>query len=70
MGPLEATIHNVTKLVNEKEKECLQLQQYWLQSQNELVTISKKSGELSEDMAHLKMRLAVLTRKKAVVNSE
>jgi coiled-coil domain-containing protein 40 len=69
MGPLEATIHNVTKLVVEKEKDCVQLQQFWLRSQNDLVSISKKSGQLQEEMANLKMKLAVLTRKKAVVNS-
>ena len=69
MGPLEATIHNVTKLVAEKEKECAQLQQFWLRSQNELVSITKKSGELSDSSSDLKMRLAVLSRKKAVVNS-
>ncbi|KAI9355978.1 hypothetical protein DFJ73DRAFT_249949 [Zopfochytrium polystomum] len=70
MGPLEATIHNVTKLVQQKEKECTDLQQFWLRAQNELVAISKKSGELEEETSDLKMRLAVLSRKKAVLNSQ
>ncbi|KAJ3331018.1 Coiled-coil domain-containing protein 40, partial [Blyttiomyces sp. JEL0837] len=70
MGPLEATIHNVTKLVQQKEKDCTELQQFWLKAQHELVTISKKSGELQEGTAELKMKLAVLSRKKAVVNTQ
>lgn len=70
MGPLEATIHNVTKLVQHKEKDCIDLQQFWLRAQNELVTMSKKSGELQEETSDLKMRLAVLSRKKAVLNTQ
>ncbi|KAI8833737.1 hypothetical protein BC829DRAFT_422442 [Chytridium lagenaria] len=70
MGPLEATIHNMTKLVAQKEKDCTQHQQFWLRSQNELVTVTKKSGELAEETSDLKMRLAVLSRKKAVVNNQ
>lgn len=70
MGPLEATIHNVSKLVEAKEKECTQLQQFWLKAQNELVIMSKKSGELTEEIQDLNMRLAVLSRKKMVVNNQ
>ncbi|KAJ3219217.1 Coiled-coil domain-containing protein 40 [Dinochytrium kinnereticum] len=70
MGPLEATIHNMTKLVAQKEKDCTQHQQFWLRSQNELVAVSKKSGELAEETSDLKMRLAVLSRRKAVVNNQ
>ncbi|KAJ3133055.1 Coiled-coil domain-containing protein 40 [Physocladia obscura] len=70
MGPLEATIHNVGKLVEAKEKDCLQLQQFWMRAQNELVATSKKSHSLQEEMSDLKMRLAVLCRKKAVVNNQ
>ncbi|ORY39498.1 hypothetical protein BCR33DRAFT_719975 [Rhizoclosmatium globosum] len=70
MGPLEATIHNVTKLVDQKDKDCMQLQQFWMRAQNELVTTSKKSNALQEEMSDLKMRLSVLSRKKAVVNNQ
>ncbi|KAJ3200819.1 Coiled-coil domain-containing protein 40 [Entophlyctis luteolus] len=70
MGPLEATIHNVSKLVEGKEADCLQLQQFWMRAQNELVATSKKSNCLQEEMTDLKMRLAVLSRKKAVVNNQ
>ncbi|KAJ1563005.1 Coiled-coil domain-containing protein 40 [Cladochytrium tenue] len=70
MGPLEATIHNVTKLVQQKEKECMDLQQFWLRVQNELVSMSKKSGELQESTSELRLRLAVLSRKKALLNTQ
>ncbi|KAJ3106963.1 Coiled-coil domain-containing protein 40 [Phlyctochytrium planicorne] len=70
MGPLEATIHNMTKLVAQKEKDCTQHQQFWLRSQNELVSATKRSAELADETSDLKMRLAVLSRKKAVVNNQ
>ena len=68
MGPLEATIHNLMKLIQDKESNCISSQQYWLKNQNELVLLSKKSSDVFEYMKDLKMRLSVLTRKRAVVN--
>ncbi|KAJ1511123.1 Coiled-coil domain-containing protein 40 [Coelomomyces lativittatus] len=70
LGPLEATIHNLTKLVNTKEKEGWELQQFWLKNQNELVQLAKKSSELSETLITMKMRLTILTRKKQMLNQE
>ncbi|KAJ3073729.1 Coiled-coil domain-containing protein 40, partial [Quaeritorhiza haematococci] len=70
MGPLEATIHNLTKSVQMKEKECADLQTFWLRAQNELVAMSKGSGELSDEIGDLKMQLTVLNRKKMVVNTQ
>ena len=70
VGPLEATIHNLTKLVQAKEKECTQLSHYWLRAQNELVAMSKKSQDVADETQDLRMRLTVLTRKKMVVNSK
>ncbi|KAJ3156999.1 Coiled-coil domain-containing protein 40 [Geranomyces variabilis] len=69
MGPLEATIHNLSKLVSGKEKECTHLSQFWLRSQNELVALTKRTGEVADDTQELRMRLTVLSRKKMVVNS-
>jgi chromosome segregation ATPase len=69
MGPLEATIYNLTKSIQLKEHECLTLQQYWLRAQNELVAMSKKSLEITDEIQNLRMRLTVLNRKKMVVNS-
>ncbi|KAJ2998812.1 Coiled-coil domain-containing protein 40 [Globomyces sp. JEL0801] len=69
MGPLEATIYNISKSIKLKETECLQLQQYWLKAQNEMVTISKDGVELTDLIQSLRMRLTVLNRKKMVVNN-
>ncbi|KAL2912923.1 Coiled-coil domain-containing protein 40 [Polyrhizophydium stewartii] len=69
MGPLEATIHNLQKLVQTKEQECVQLQQFWLRAQNELVVMTKRSVEITDETQNLKMRLTVLNRKKMVVNN-
>lgn len=69
MGPLEAVIHNLGKSIQLKETECLQLQHYWLKAQNELVTISKKAVEYTDEIQNLRMRLTVLNRKKMVVNN-
>ncbi|TPX58301.1 hypothetical protein PhCBS80983_g03231 [Powellomyces hirtus] len=69
MGPLEATIHNLSKLVQQKEKECTHLSQFWLRSQNELVSLTKRTGEVSDETQELRMRLTVLSRKKMVVNN-
>ncbi|KAI8800296.1 hypothetical protein BJ742DRAFT_881140 [Cladochytrium replicatum] len=70
VGPLEATIHSLSKSVAEKEKECAQLQQYWLRCQNELVGMTKKTADLEDEIEDLKMRRTVLTRRKMVVNSQ
>lgn len=41
MGPLEATIHNLTNEIAKKTKENSELQYYWLRSQTELVNLTK-----------------------------
>ncbi|KAJ3318182.1 Coiled-coil domain-containing protein 40 [Boothiomyces sp. JEL0866] len=69
MGPLEATIYNLTKSIQQKESEILELQQYWLKAQNEMVTIGKSSLDITDEIQNLRMRLTVLNRKKMVVNN-
>ncbi|KAL7752512.1 Coiled-coil domain-containing protein 40 [Sorochytrium milnesiophthora] len=69
IGPLEATINNLTKLVHAKEKECSELQQFWLRSQNDLVAASRRFSEMTELIADLKMKLTVLSRKKIMLNA-
>ncbi|KAJ3273921.1 Coiled-coil domain-containing protein 40 [Terramyces sp. JEL0728] len=69
MGPLEATIYNITKAIQQKESGILELQQYWLKAQNEMVTIGKDSLDIADDIQNLRMRLTVLNRKKMVVNN-
>lgn len=68
MGTLEATIHNLTKAIQQKDQECFELQRFWLRAQNEMVSMSIKSNEITDEIQNLKMRLTVLNRKKMVVN--
>jgi len=69
VGPLEATIRNLTNAIKAREKECNQLSQYWLRSQNELVILSKEISDINEETQDLKMKQTVLSRKKMVINS-
>ncbi|ORZ41356.1 hypothetical protein BCR44DRAFT_1494866 [Catenaria anguillulae PL171] len=70
IGPLEATIHNLSKSIAAKEKECWDLQHFWLRTQNDLVAASKKASEMTEQISTLKMRHTILTRKRAMINQE
>ena len=70
MGPLEATIHNVTKAINAREKECAQLSQFWIKAQDELVLLSKKTSELNENTLDSRVRLTILERKKMVIDGQ
>jgi chromosome segregation ATPase len=70
LGPLEATIHNLTKSLASKERECWDLQQFWLRNQNELVVTLKRSNETAEHISTSKMKLTILNRKKAALNQE
>lgn len=65
---MEATIHNLGKAVQEKEKECIELQKYWLRSQNEMVNHTKQSEKQQEEIQDLRVRNAILTRKKMHLN--
>jgi coiled-coil domain-containing protein 40 len=60
MGPLEATIHNLTNEINQKMKECSELQYYWLRSQTELVNLSKEMEKETESVQHMKRQVTVL----------
>jgi chromosome segregation ATPase len=69
VGPLEATIKNLTNSIKAREVECNQLSQYWLRSQNELVLLTKEISDINEETQDLKMKETVLSRKKMVINS-
>ena len=70
MGPLEATIHQLSKQVQEKEKECTDRQNYWLKSQNELVQISKMADEEQMEIQETQIKYNVLFRKKLHLNEQ
>eukprot|EP00833_Pecoramyces_ruminatium_P005052 jgi/Orpsp1_1/1179084/evm.model.c7180000067861.1 len=69
-GPLEATINNLIKAVSQKEKEYYEMQQLWIRSQTDLIKLSKKNAEMSEEIQDLKMRSTILDRKRIIINSK
>jgi chromosome segregation ATPase len=69
MGSLEATIHSLTKSIQKRELECFQLQGFWLKIQNDMVQMSVKNNELTDQTQDLKMRLTILNRKKILADS-
>eukprot|EP01105_Mastigella_eilhardi_P005863 TRINITY_DN17554_c0_g1_i1.p1 TRINITY_DN17554_c0_g1~~TRINITY_DN17554_c0_g1_i1.p1 ORF type:complete len:899 (+),score=365.52 TRINITY_DN17554_c0_g1_i1:129-2699(+) len=62
-GPLEATIHNLTNEIALKVKDCVEIQNYWLRSQTELVALQRQSHELQEDIQSHKAHRGVLEQK-------
>ena len=69
-GPLESIIKNLTRDINNKEKEGQQLQNFWLRAQNELVVLVKRCSEINDEIQSMKMKLNVLSRKKLVLDSK
>jgi chromosome segregation ATPase len=70
IGPMEATIHNLQKSIAEQEKESVELQNFWLKAQNDLVNMTKKIEEAREIIADSKMKRAILERKKTIINAQ
>jgi chromosome segregation ATPase len=70
IGPLEATIHNYQKSIVEQEKNSVELQQFWLKAQNDLVAVTKSVEEAREYITDAKMKRMVLERKKTVINAQ
>ncbi len=68
-GPLESIIKNLTRDINNKEREGQQLQNFWLRAQNELVVLVKRCSEINDEIQSMKMKLNVLSRKKLVLDS-
>merc|ERR1711959_365375 len=64
MGPLEATIHNTTKEINQKENECAEYKRQWMRHQTELVAVNSESAKQAEVNSNIKSELAILYQQK------
>merc|ERR1711871_1679526 len=64
MGPLEATIHNTTKEINQKENECAEYKRQWMRHQTELVAVNSDAGKQAEVNNTIKSELAILYQQK------
>eukprot|EP00163_Fabomonas_tropica_P028100 TRINITY_DN5647_c0_g1_i1.p1 TRINITY_DN5647_c0_g1~~TRINITY_DN5647_c0_g1_i1.p1 ORF type:complete len:873 (+),score=382.53 TRINITY_DN5647_c0_g1_i1:369-2987(+) len=63
-GPLEATIHNMSKAINQKAAECQELQRQWMKHQTQLVKLQNERNEKAEATQKKKAAFTVLTQKK------
>jgi chromosome segregation ATPase len=63
-GPLEATIHNLTKAIGAKAEECASMQRQWLTTQTNLVTMQNASNDKSDSISDLKAKETVLNQKR------
>jgi chromosome segregation ATPase len=63
MGPLEATIHNLTNEISAKARACSELQYYWLRSQTELVNLNKEIEKQAEVIQDMERQVTVLSQK-------
>lgn len=65
LGPMEATIKNMTREAETIEKESKELQRRWVGRQTELVGVVNENNELAEKTQRLKAEKAILTRRRA-----
>ncbi|KAG2373915.1 hypothetical protein C9374_011580 [Naegleria lovaniensis] len=68
-GPLEATIKNITKAIEAKEKESEQLKKDWIRYQSELVKLMNRSEELSDEIKSIKSKQTILSQRKGRVDA-
>eukprot|EP01116_Phalansterium_solitarium_P022051 TRINITY_DN713_c0_g1_i3.p1 TRINITY_DN713_c0_g1~~TRINITY_DN713_c0_g1_i3.p1 ORF type:complete len:520 (+),score=249.47 TRINITY_DN713_c0_g1_i3:1687-3246(+) len=59
MGPLEATVHNLTLEIQKRNKQSLELQYYWLRSQTELVKLNKEMEQQTEQIQDMQRQLTL-----------
>ena len=64
VGPLEFQIKNLQKAIESKTNECLDLQQYWLRQQGDLVRVIREVGEQSTEVESKKKQSTILLQKK------
>eukprot|EP01062_Namystynia_karyoxenos_P000026 TRINITY_DN10007_c1_g1_i1.p1 TRINITY_DN10007_c1_g1~~TRINITY_DN10007_c1_g1_i1.p1 ORF type:complete len:929 (+),score=518.09 TRINITY_DN10007_c1_g1_i1:98-2788(+) len=69
VGPLEATINNLSKAITAKSAENDALQRDWIKAQTELVNTKTKAGQLADAIAELKAQSTILTQKKIRLTS-
>ena len=64
VGPLEATINNLSKSITQKSQENGTLQRDWIKLQTELVNSKNQNNELRESIQELRAQCTILTQKK------
>ncbi|XP_028395247.1 coiled-coil domain-containing protein 40-like [Dendronephthya gigantea] len=64
LGPLELQISTLQKQVESSNNEIIELQQFWLRNQSELVKTVQRVGQQSEEIKSLKKQNTILLHKK------
>lgn len=64
VGPLEATINNLSKNITQKSSENDALQRDWIRLQTELVNTKNYGRQLSESIRELRAQCTILTQKR------
>ena len=64
VGPLEATINNLSKAITSKSSENDTLQRDWIKSQTELVNTKTKAAELGRAIQELNAQSTILSQKR------
>lgn len=70
VGPLEATIYNLGRVVGENELVCSKLQIDWLKCQTDLVVMVKRTEEVALDYNDALIKKSILERKNAHLNAQ
>lgn len=64
MGPLQATIHNVSKQISETRTEVERLQRRWLSDQTALVDVSSDADDKAAQLRELQSQRALMEQKR------
>ncbi|CAB3982035.1 Hypothetical predicted protein [Paramuricea clavata] len=64
LGPLELQISTLQKQVEASNNSIIELQQFWLRNQSELVKTVQRVGQQSEEIKSLKKQYTILRHKK------
>lgn len=64
VGPLEFQVKTLQRQIKSKGSECLELQQYWLRQQNELVKVIQEAHEQATEIDIKKKQSTILLQKK------
>ena len=70
MGPLEATISNMTREINQKTAESKDLQKRWMSLQTELVSLQHDNNDLKETIQRMKSEYTILTQKRKRLSNQ
>ncbi len=69
LGPLEATIKNISKQIEAQSKESELLKKSWIKAQSDLVDIIQKIEETNTQLRDTKAKQTVLTQKRMRIDA-